>query len=124
MLTNKQGKDIYHAMQTGSGVHITPTKEQRGGFLGTLLAGIAAPLVIDALKGLTGSGAPQMGQPKRRPPRSVPKPTNGNQDGGLVVPRNWRSPPFFGNWPDQTMGAGKKKRSQKNNFQKKAKVYF
>ena len=26
MLTNKQAKDIYHAMQTGSGVHITPTK--------------------------------------------------------------------------------------------------
>ena len=73
MLTDKQAKDIYHAMQTGSGVHITPTKEQRGGFLGTLLAGIAATLVIDTLKGLTGSGAPQMGQPKRRPPRSVPK---------------------------------------------------
>ena len=131
MLTNKQAKDIYHAMQTGSGVHITPTKEQRGGFLGTLLAGIAAPLVIDALKGLTGSGAPQMGQPKRRPPRSVPKlppsgyQQSGKQDGGLVLPRNWRSPPFFGNWPDQTMGAGKKKApKKKNNFQKRAKVYF
>ena len=119
MLTNKQAKDIYHAMQTGSGVHITPTKEQRGGFLGTLLAGIAAPLVIDPLKGLTGSGAPQMGQPKRRPPRSVPKPTNGNQDGGLVLPMNWRSPPFYGNWPDQTTGGGKKKRSQKKTTFKK-----
>ena len=106
MLTNKQAKDIYHAMQTGSGVHIKPTKEQRGGFLGTLLASIAAPLVVDALKGLTGSGAPQMGQPKRRPPQSVPKPTNGNQDGGLVLPMNWRSPPFYGNWPDQAMGMG------------------
>ena len=125
MLTNKQAKDIYHAMQTGSGVHITPTKEQRGGFLGTLLAGIAAPLVIDALKGLTGSGAPQMGQPKRRPPRSVPKlphsgyQQSGNQDGGLVLPRNWRSPPFFGNWPDQTMGAGKKSAPPKTTTFKK-----
>ena len=120
MLTNKQAKDIYHAMQTGSGVHITPTKTQKGGFLGTLLASIAAPLVVDALKGLTGSGAPQMGQPKRRPPRSVPKPTNGNQDGGLVLPMNWRSPHFYGNWPDQTMGAGKKK-APKKKAQKKGK---
>ena len=128
MLTDKQAKDIYHAMQTGSGVHITPTKEQKGGFLGTLLAGIAAPLVIDALKGLTGSGAPQLGMPKRRPPRSLPKipqlPTagyrqSGKQDGGLVLPRNWRSPPFFGNWPDQTMGAGKKKIKKKTPFKKR-----
>ena len=129
VLTDKQAKDIYHAMQTGSGVHITPTKEQRGGFLGTLLAGIAAPLVIDALKGLTRSGAPQLGMPKRRPPRSLPKipqlPTagyrqSGKQDGGLVLPRNWRSPPVFGNWPDQTMGAGKKKNEKKKkNSQKR-----
>ena len=112
MLTNKQAKDIYNAMKTGSGVPITPTKEQRGGFLGALLAGIAAPLVIDALKGLTGSGAPQMGLPKIRAPRSIP-PRPSNQDGGLVIPRDWRSPPFYGNWPDQTMGAGKKKKRPK-----------
>ena len=117
MLTNKQAKDIFNAMKTGSGVHITPTKEQRGGFLGTLLAGIAAPLVIDALKGLTGSGAPQMGLPKIRAPRSIPPrpipPRPRNQDGGLVIPRDWISPPFYGNWPDQTMGAGKKKKTSK-----------
>ena len=137
MLKNKQAKDIYNAMKTGSGVPITPTKEQRGGFLGALLAGIAAPLVIDALKGLTGSGAPQMGLPKIRSPRSIPPrpitprpipprpipprpipprpipPRPSNQDGGLVIPRDWISPPFYGNWPDQTMGAGKKKTSKK-----------
>ena len=114
ILTNKQAKDIYNAMKPGSGVSITPTKEQRGGFLGALLAGIAAPLVIDALKGLTGSGAPQMGLPKIRAPRSIPPrpipPRPSNQDGGLVIPRDWISPPFYGNWPDQTMGAGKKKK--------------
>ena len=122
MLTNKQAKDIYNAMKTGSGVPITPTKEQRGGFLGALLAGIAAPLVIDALKGLTGSGAPQMGLPKIRSPRSIqprpipPRPIppkNRGQDGGLVIPRDWIPPPFYGNWPDQTIGAGKKKNVQK-----------
>ena len=125
MLANKQAKDIYNAMKTGSGVPITPTKEQRGGFLGALLAGIAAPLVIDALKGLTGSGAPQMGLPKMRSPRSIPPrpipPRPSNQDGGLVIPRDWIPPPFYGNWSDQTMGAGKKKKLPKKNVQKREK---
>ena len=118
MLTNKEAKDIYHAMQTGSGVHITPTKTQKGGFLGTLLASIAAPLVVDAPKGITGSGAPQLGMPKRRAPRSIPKPKlPKNQNGGLAYP--WMSPPFFGNWPDQTMGMGIKKKSSQKKMVKK-----
>ena len=98
LLTDKQKKDILNALQTGSGVHIIPTKVQRGGFLGTLLASIGVPLAIEAIKKMTGKGAPQMGRPKRRPP---------TQDGGLV---NYRSPPFYGNWPDQTIGMGTEKK--------------
>ena len=110
LLTDKQKKDILNALQTGSGVHIKPTKVQTGGFLGTLLASIGVPLVLDALKGLTGSGAPQMGLPKKRPTPTK----NNNQDGGLVLPYNYRSPPFIGSWPDQTIGMGqKKKKAQK-----------
>ena len=101
LLTDKQKKDILNALQTGSGVHIRPTKVQRGGFLGTLLASIGVPLAIEAIKKMTGKGAPQMGQPKRRPP---------TQDGGLVLPVNYRSPPFYGNWPDQTIGMGTEKK--------------
>ena len=146
MLTNKQAKDIYHAMQTGSGVHIKPTKEQRGGFLGTLLASIAAPLGVDALKGITGGlmaapqmgtpkpspqnktkgkGAPQMGRPKPRAPRSIPTPKPKEEyQGGLVYPPYpLMSPPFYGTWPGQTMGAGKIK-APKKKVRKKAKVYF
>ena len=140
MLTNKQAKDIYTAMQTGSGVHITPTKEQRGVFLGTLLASIATPLVFDALKGITGEGAPHLGNPKPRPtktrgkgapqlgmpkhkaPRSTPTPKPKNQNGGLAYPL--MSPPFFGNWPDQTIGMGIKKKAPEKKLRKKAKVYF
>ena len=107
LLSMKQKKDILNALQTGSGVHIKPTKAQTGGFLGTLLASIGVPLAIEAFKKLTGRGAPQMGQPKPRPPRSVPKPSNYNQNGGLVLP--YRSPPFYGNWPDDTIGMGTKK---------------
>ena len=112
LLTTKQKKDILNALQTGSGVHIKPTKVQTGGFLGTLLASIGVPLAIEAIKKMTGSGAPQMGLPKQRLPRSLPHkttPTNKNQDGGLLLPYDYRSPPFIGSWPDQTIGMGTKK---------------
>ena len=113
LLTTKQKKDILNALQTGSGVHIKPTKVQTGGFLGTLLASIGVPLAIEAIKKMTGKGAPQMGQPKQRPPRSIPEPTTvNNQDGGLLVPM-YRTPPFYGNWPDQTLGMGIKKTKKK-----------
>ena len=127
LLTDKQKRDILNALQTGSGVHIKPTKVQQGGFLGTLLASVGIPLALEAIKKMTGrgqrqsrsaaavndkvvqlpqsrlhqvktaAGAPQMGQPKRRQPKN----------GGLVP---YRSPPFIGSWPDQTIGMGKKKK--------------
>ena len=121
--TTKQKKDILNALQTGSGVHIKPTKVQTGGFLGTLLASIGVPLAIEAIKKMTGKGAPQMGQPKQRPSRSIPKPTNDdndNQDGGFLIP-TYRTPPFYGNWPDQTFGMGTKKKAPKKKAQKKGK---
>ena len=106
LLTMKQKKDILSALQTGEGVHLKPTMKQSGGFLGSLLASIGIPLAINAVRKLTGFGAPQMGQPKQRPRRSPPK-TSNNQDGGLVIP--YRTPPFYGNWPDTTIGMGTKK---------------
>ena len=109
LLTTKQKQDILNSLQTGSGVHIKPTKVQTGGFLGTLLASIGVPLAIEAIKKMTGKGAPQMGRPKQRPPRSIPE-----QDGGLMT-NTYRTPSFYGNWSDDTIGMGtkKKKKSQK-----------
>ena len=104
LLTTKQKQDILNSLQTGSGVHIKPTKVQTGGFLGTLLASIGVPLAIEAIKKMTGKGAPQMGRPKQRPPRSIPE-----QDGGLMT-NTYRTPPFYGNWPDDTIGMGTKKK--------------
>ena len=113
LLTTKQKKDILNALQTGSGVHIKPTKVQTGGFLGTLLASIGVPLAIEAIKKMTGKGAPQMGQPKQRPPQSTQRLTTANnQDGGLLVPM-YRTPPFYGNWSDQILGMGIKKTKKK-----------
>ena len=110
MLTQKQARDVYNSMQTGSGVHITPTATQRGGFLGSLLPGIAPPLVIDALKGLTGSEAPQLGLPNiSRALRSIPQPQPTKKGKG----GHWIIPPFYGEWPNQTMGMGIKTKKQK-----------
>ena len=103
LLTTKQKQDILNALQTGSGVHIKPTKVQTGGFLGTLLASIGVPLAIEAIKKITGNGSPRMGQPKQRPPRS------NNQNGGLLDPL-YITPPFYGNWPNDTIGMGIKKK--------------
>ena len=101
LLTMKQKKDILNAIQTGSGVHIKPTKKQQGGFIPALLASIGIPMALNAIKKLTGQGAPQMGQPRPRPRRSQPT------KGGLVM--SYYPPPFYGNWPDKTIGMGTKK---------------
>ena len=103
LLTMKQMKDILNALQSGSGVHIRPTKTQSGGFLGTLLASIWIPMV---LKALTVRGAPKIGLPP--PPK-----------GGRGAPRMgvYRPPPYIGTWNKVRMGKKKTKRERE-------KVYY
>ena len=93
LFSHKQGIDIFNALQTGSGVNIKPTKTQRGGILGALLASIGIPL---ALKALTGSGGPRIGRPRKQ---------NGGAAPRLGIPQ--APPPFFGTW--EQAGRGKKK---------------
>ena len=50
-LTKKQKEDILSALQSGGQIVIRPTPKQRGGFLGTLLASIGVPLLLNALTG-------------------------------------------------------------------------
>ena len=111
LLTNRQKKDILNAIPVGGSVQIKPTKKQQtGGSLGTLLASIGVPLAIEVVRKITGKGAPQMGAPRHRAPRSTPS----NYDkGGKGVPILERPPPFFGNWPKDTIGMGKKKKTNK-----------
>jgi len=96
----KQKQDILNALQSGSGVHIKPTKTQSGGFLGTLLASIGVPLAIEAIRKITGKGAPRMGKDK----------------GGKGAPQIglYRPPPFFGTW-ENPVGMGIKKKNTKKN---------
>ena len=101
LLSNKQKKDILNALQTGSGVHIKPTKVQTGGFLGTLLASIGIPLALEAFKKMTGSGVPRIGKPPKTNGGSAPRI-------GVYQP----PPPFFGTWEENSFsGGGKKKKS-------------
>ena len=99
LLSNKQKKDILNAIQTGSGVHIKPTKVQTGGFLGTLLASIGVPLALEAFKKMTGSGVPRIGKPPKTNGGSAPR------MGAYQPP-----PPFYGTW--ENFGGGKKKKKK------------
>ena len=100
LLSNKQKKDILNALQTGSGVHIKPTQNQTGGFLGTLLASIGIPLALEAFKKMTGSGVPRIGKPPKVDGGSAPR------MGAYQPP-----PPFYGTW--ENFGGGKKKKKKK-----------
>jgi len=143
LLTKKQKEQIVSALHTGSQLIIEPTKTQSGGFLGTLLASIGVPLLLNAL---TGSGL-QVDRKKSRQSvnvhvpkiqKSQPTTTGQNsqalsKDGGLVLPMNYmslpmdyRSPPFFGTW-NNTVGMGvkpKKKTPKKKNNKKRAMGYY
>ena len=101
LLTNKQKQDILNSLQSGGQLVVKPTKSQYGGFLGTLLASIGLPLAIEAIKKITGKGAPRMGSDLIK---------------GHGAPRlgMYQPPPFIGTWEQVRKGGGKKKSSQKN----------
>lgn len=114
-LSMKQKKDILNALQSGSGVHIKPTKTQSGGFLGTLLASIGIPLALEAVKKLTGSGAPRIGTRERKGGKGAPRIGASESKGGRGAPRigsYGRPPPFIGTWENQ-VGMGIKKKATK-----------
>ena len=111
LLSTKQKKEILGALQSGSGVVIKPTKTQSGGFLGTLLASIGIPMVLNTL---TGKGAPKIGPPPKNPPRR-----------GRGAPRMgvYRPSPFIGTWDKQGgMGIKKKGNQKKANKRKRSVV--
>ena len=110
LLSTKQKKDIVEAIISGSDVVIKPTKTQSGGFLGTLLASIGIPMILNAL---TGKGTPKIGLP-------IPPPK-----GGRGAPRMGlhRPPPFIGSW-DKQSGMGKKKEGKRSTIRPKQSIQF
>ena len=81
LLTPTQKKDIIYSLQNGAGVRIMPTVKQRGGALGTILASIGIPLLLNSIM---GKGAPRIGRPRsgRGAPR-IWRPRGGS------APRFW-----------------------------------
>ena len=93
LLTTGQKKDILKALRTGNGLVIRPTKTQSGGFLGTLLASIGVPLLLNALTG-KGLQADRTGSANTT---SVYVPDTDTTNGhGMYNPYPYMSPPFFG----------------------------
>ena len=122
LLTKKQKEQIVSAIHTGGQLIVKPTKTQSGGFLGTLLASIGVPLLLNAL---TGKGL-QVDNKRSKRSANVHIPKNdkstSSKDGGLVLPMDYRSPPFIGTW-DNPIGLGvkPKKKVPKKKAQKKGK---
>ena len=108
LLTNKQKEQIVNAIHTGGQVFVKPSKRQMGGFLGTLLASIGIPMLVNAL---TGKGLQVDNKRSRRSLNIMPTNINKKQ-GGLVMP--YQPPPFYGNWPGNMIGMGAKKTKKKN----------
>ena len=93
-LAAKQKQDILNALHTGSGVGIKPTKKQMGSGIGTIIASIGIPLILDAImgKGLqVDANRLRRSLPVYLPPKpSTLKTQNSTKqkDGGLVLPFN------------------------------------
>ena len=91
LLNQKQLSDVMNAINMGLDVIIKSTKAQTGRGIGTILASIGIPMLIDAIR---GKGLQ----------------VDAVKDGGLVLPH--RSPPFFGSWDQKNypIGMGVKKK--------------
>ena len=112
LLTNKKKEDIVNALQSGSGVHIEPTVKQSGGFLGTLLASIGVPLLLNAL---TGKGLHvEKSRPRRSVPVYVPTTTTSSKGGKghSMMPYPFQPPPFIGSWDNSMIGLGTKRKKK------------
>ena len=103
LLTEKQKRDILNALQTGSGVHIKPTKKQMGTGIGSILASIGIPMLLDAIM---GKGL-QVDSNRSR--RSVPIKLPPKQGGKMYPPSPlYQPPPFYGTWDQTGLGVKKK----------------
>ena len=94
LLTKGQIGDLARAHKVGEDLLFKLTQKQVGNGIGTLLASIGIPMIIDALKGgsIKGRGGVRMGQ--------------SDGGGGHRIGMPMAPPPFIGTW-----GRGKKKKN-------------
>ena len=102
-LTKSQKQQILSALQTGSGIpRFKLTKKQSGGFLGTLLASIGVPLLLNALTGKGLQVDPHIASSNFHNVY-IPPHIHGK---GKKLP--YQIPPIYGSW-DESIGLGLKK---------------
>ena len=96
LLTKGQIGDLARAHKLGEDLLFRLTQRQVGSGIGTLLASIGIPMIIDALKGgsIKGRGGVRMGK--------------SDGGGGPRMGMPMAPPPFIGTW-----GRGKKKKKGK-----------
>ena len=93
LLNKGQIRDLAKAHKDGSDMLFKITQKQVGNGIGTILASIGIPMILDAIRGKgVGRGGPRIGK----------------MSGGAGPRIGMYPPPFIGNWPS-TSGRGKKK---------------
>ena len=93
LLNKGQIRDLAKAHKDGSDMMFKITPGQVGNGIGTILASIGIPMILDAIRGKgVGRGGPRIGKVSGQ--------------GGPRI--GMYPPPFIGNWPS-TSGRGKKK---------------
>ena len=96
LLNKGQIRDLAKAHQDGSDMLFKITQKQVGNGIGSILASIGIPMIIDALKGKgVGRGGPRLNKSGGGGPR-VSKMSGG---AGRRVGLPLYPPPFIGNWP-------------------------
>ena len=93
LLNRGQINDLANAHSLGKDLLFKITQKQVGNGIGTVLASIGIPIVLDALKGITGGSAVRMGRGRR------------GRRGGAAV-RIGAPPPFLGSLGKGGKGKG------------------
>ena len=103
LLTKGQIGDLARAHKLGEDLLFKLTQRQVGSGIGTLLASIGIPMIIDALKGgsIKGRGGVRMGKSEGGGRRG---------GGGPRIGSTMAPPPFIGTWETRGRGRGKKKK--------------
>ena len=99
LLNKGQIRDLAKAHSDGSDMMFKITQKQVGNGIGTLLASIGIPMILDAIK---GKGVGRGGGPRI-----------GKMSGGAGPRIGMNPPPYIGNW-SSTSGRGKKKKKEQH----------
>ena len=109
LLTKGQIGDLARAHKLGEDLLFKMTQRQVGNGIGTLLASIGIPMIIDALKGGSIKGGnPRMGGPRSNLVKGGNPRMGGPRSNGGAAVMPMAPPPFIGTW-----SRGKKKNVKK-----------